>query len=119
MSSFEHKKGKTPDVSHLRIWGSKCYANVALSHRRKDFAPRAQEGYLVGYSEIQRDAYQIWVPETNRIVVSRSVTFDEAIPQGDVDFGSPRIPTGGKFVNLPSALSPRSATKKTSTISLI
>ena len=86
MSPYEHKKGKAPNVSHLRIWGSKCYANIALSHRRKDFAPRAQVGYLVGYSEIQRDAYQIWVPETNRIVVSRSVTFDEAIPQGDVDF---------------------------------
>jgi hypothetical protein len=86
MSPYEHKKGKAPDVSHLRIWGSKCYADIALSHRRKDFAPRAQVGYLVGYSEIQRDAYQIWVPETNRIVVSRSVVFDEAIPQGDVDF---------------------------------
>jgi hypothetical protein len=86
MSPYEHKNGKAPDITHLRIWGSKCYANIALSHRRKDFAPKAQVGYLVGYSEIQRDAYQIWVPETNRIVVSRSVTFDENIPQGDVDF---------------------------------
>ena len=86
MSPYEHKTGKAPDVSHLRIWGSKCFANIALSHRRKDFAPKAQVGYLIGYSELQRDAYQIWIPETNRIIVSRTVTFDENIPQGDIDF---------------------------------
>ena len=86
ISPYEFKYGKLPDVSYLRIWGSKCFANIALSHRRKNWAPKAQVGYLMGYSELQRDAYKIWVPETNRIIISRSVIFDEAIPQGDVDF---------------------------------
>jgi hypothetical protein len=86
MSPYEFKHGKAPDVSYIRVWGSKCFANIALAHRRKNWAPRAQVGYLMGYSELQRDAYKIWVPETNRIIISRSVTFDEAIPQGDVDF---------------------------------
>ena len=39
----------------------------------------------MGYSEIQRDAYIIFVPEIAKLIVSRDLKFDENIPQGEID----------------------------------
>ena len=85
MSPYQHVTGKIPNLTHLRKWGSKAFVNVPLAKRGKDFLPRAHIGYLIGYSEIQRDAYRIWLPIWNIIVISRNVAFDENIPQGDVN----------------------------------
>ena len=85
MSPFEYRTGHVPDLSNLRVWGCKCYANIDLKLRKKDFAARAMVGYLVGYSDLQRDAYRIWIPQSGKIIVSRDVKFDENIPQGKID----------------------------------
>ena len=86
MSPHEYVHGDIPDVRYLRVFGSKCWVNIPLSRRQKDFKARALSGYLVGYTEIYRNAYKVWIPEWNRIVISRDVRFDEEIPQGIIDF---------------------------------
>jgi hypothetical protein len=86
MSPSEYLHGVVPDISYLRTFGSKAWVNIPLSKRMKDFKSRALSGYLVGYSATHNGAYKIWIPEYNRIIVSRDVKFDENIPQGDIDF---------------------------------
>jgi hypothetical protein len=39
----------------------------------------------MGYSQFQVDAYKLWIPATNKIIMARDVVFDENIPQGDID----------------------------------
>jgi hypothetical protein len=86
MSPHEYIHGEVPDVKYLRVFGSKCWINIPLSRRQKDFKARALSGYLVGYAKQYRNAYKIWIPEWNRVVISRDVKFDEEIPQGIIDF---------------------------------
>jgi len=85
MSPFEHIHGHSPDLTTLRIWGCKAWVNIPIPLRNKSFDPRAETGYLVGYSEHQQGAYKIWIPKWDTIIVSRDVRFDEEIPSGDVD----------------------------------
>ena len=85
MSPYQYRTGRVPDLTHLRVWGSKCFTNIDSKLRRKDFAAKAMIGYLVGYSDLQKDAYKIWIPQSGRMIVSRDVKFDENIPQGPID----------------------------------
>jgi hypothetical protein len=85
MSPYEFETGKVPDLSKLKVWGCKCWSNIPAGYRHKDWAPKSTVGYLMGYSEFQIDAYKIWIPSTNKIIMARDVIFDEHIPQGDVD----------------------------------
>jgi hypothetical protein len=86
MSPTEYLTGVTPNLEHLKVFGSKAFVNIPLSKRHKDFKDRALTGYMVGYSKVMRGAYKIWIPEWNRIIVSNDVKFDENIPQGIIDF---------------------------------
>ena len=85
MSPMEYETGVVPDLSRLRVWGCKCWVNIPKSLRHKDWAAKSKVGYMMGYSEFQIDAYKIWIPATNKIIIARDVKFDEIIPQGDVD----------------------------------
>jgi len=86
LSPYEYRNGKPADLSWLKVWGCKMYVNIPVDKRAKNFNPRAKVGYLVGYSEYQKNAYKIWIPSTNRITMTRDAIADEAIPTGDVDF---------------------------------
>lgn len=86
MTPYQHVFGKIPNVEHLRIWGCKGYINIPLEKRSKNFLARAYIGYLVGYSEYQMNAYRMWLPHWDIVVMSRNVSFDENIPTGDVNF---------------------------------
>ncbi|CDF39395.1 unnamed protein product [Chondrus crispus] len=66
----------TPNVGHLRVFGSKCwYTLPKLELRKLDL--RAREAMFLGYSQCSR-AYKLWDGELNKIVVSRDVKFDES-----------------------------------------
>ncbi len=67
--------GKKPDVSHLRVFGSKAFALVPDVNRQK-LDPKAKECVFVGYSEGSK-AYRLWNPASQKIVISRNVIFDE------------------------------------------
>ena len=67
--------GTTPDLSHCRIFGTKCYYVVPKSKVKK-LDPRSREGIFIGYLEKSK-GYKLWDPETRTCVMSRDVTFRE------------------------------------------
>ena len=88
MSPYEYRNGKPADLSWLKVWGCKMYVNIPLDKRAKNFNPRAQVGYLVGFSEFQKNAYKVWIPSTNRVIISRDAIADESIPTGNIEFST-------------------------------
>jgi len=72
---FELWNGEKPDLSHIRIFGCKAFAYIPKEKRTK-FDDRATEAVLVGYSERSK-GYRLLQTDTNRIIISRSVTFVE------------------------------------------
>ena len=67
--------GKKPNLSHLRVIGSKAHVLVPKEVREHKFKPRAVIGRLVGYDGVNQ--YRMWVPEMNAIVWGRNITLDE------------------------------------------
>jgi hypothetical protein len=79
-----HKNGfvlnaRLPEVSHLKVFGCKAFAMTAAQQkgmrRKKEFAPKAWIGFLVGYSGT--GIYRIWNPRTDKIIRMRDVIFNE------------------------------------------
>lgn len=67
--------GEMPDISHIRIFGSKAYSLVPKQKRRK-WDDKAEEGVLVGYDGNTK-GYRILNPNTDRVWISRSVRIIE------------------------------------------
>eukprot|EP00171_Calliarthron_tuberculosum_P022915 IDg22915t1 len=67
--------GTSPNVSHMRVFGSKCWYVIPSSKVRKLDA-RSKEAIMVGYST-QSKGYKLWDQDLGKFVVSRDVTFDE------------------------------------------
>ncbi|CAL1680763.1 unnamed protein product [Lasius platythorax] len=70
---FEALSGKIPDVSHLREFGDHVFVLNNVPGLGK-FHPRGIPGIFVGYSDTSK-AYRIWIPEKERIIISRDVKF--------------------------------------------
>jgi hypothetical protein len=75
MTPEEAFTGRRPDVEHIRIFGCSTFSHVP-SERRTKLDPTAQQGILVGYSEVAK-AYRIYIPPLRKVVVSRDVRFEE------------------------------------------
>jgi hypothetical protein len=75
MTPEEAFTGRRPDVEHIRIFGCSTFSHVP-SERRTKLDPTAQQGILVGYSEVSK-AYRIYIPPLRKVVVSRDVRFEE------------------------------------------
>ena len=67
--------GKTPKVSHFRIFGSLAYCRIPVEKRKK-LDQTAEKGYLAGYSENAK-AYRTYLPGSRKVVVQRDVKFME------------------------------------------
>jgi hypothetical protein len=52
-TSYELLTGKKPNVSYFRVFGSKCFILVKRGRKSK-FAPKAVEGFLLGYDSNTR-----------------------------------------------------------------
>lgn len=63
---------KKPNVTNLRLYGSVAYVRTPEQKRHSKFAPKAQKGILVGYTD---QGYRILL--NNKIIVSRNVQFIE------------------------------------------
>ena len=66
--------GLKPDVSHLHLFGSVCYAYVQ-GHKKKLDA-RSKVGYFVGYDK-ESPAYLVFYPERNSVGKHRLVKFTD------------------------------------------
>ena len=67
--------GKTPDLSHMRVFGSKCWY-IVPKKKVKKLDTRAREAVMMGYSK-QSKGYKLWDIESEKFVISRDVKFDE------------------------------------------
>jgi hypothetical protein len=85
--SYELLTGKKPNVSYFRVFGSKCFILVKRSRKSK-FAPKAIEGFLLGYDSNTR-AYRVFNKSSGLVEVSCDIVFDETngshVEQVDLD----------------------------------
>jgi hypothetical protein len=74
-TSYELLTDKKPNVSYFRVFGSKCFILVKRGRKSK-FAPKAVEGFLLGYDSNTR-AYRVFNKSTRLVEVSCDIVFDE------------------------------------------
>jgi hypothetical protein len=74
-TSYKLLTGKKPNVSYFRVFGSKCFILVKRERKTK-FAPKAVEGFLLGYDSNTR-AYRVFKKSTGLVEVSCDIVFDE------------------------------------------
>jgi hypothetical protein len=74
-TSYELLTGKKPNVSYFRVFGSKCFILVKRGKKSK-FAPKAVEGFLLGYDSNTR-AYRVFNKSIGLVEVSCDIVFDE------------------------------------------
>jgi hypothetical protein len=86
-TSYELLIGKKPNVSYFRVFGSKCFILVKRGRNSK-FAPKAVEGFLLGYDSNTR-AYRVFNKSTRLVEVSCDIMFYETngsqVEQVDLD----------------------------------
>ena len=72
-------------MSYFRVFGSKCYILVKKGRNSK-FAPKAVEGFLLGYDSNTK-AYRVFNKSSGLVEVSSDVVFDETngSPREQVD----------------------------------
>jgi hypothetical protein len=77
LTPFELYFGRKPSVSHFRPFACKCFV---LKCRNPDkFESRSFDGILLGYTPHGR-SYRVYNFETNTVVESCDVTFNETAP---------------------------------------
>jgi hypothetical protein len=76
-TSYELLTGKKPNVSYFRVFGSKCFILIKRGRKSK-FAPKAIEGFLLGYDSNTR-AYRVFNKSTGLVQVSCDIVFEETI----------------------------------------
>jgi hypothetical protein len=84
-TSYELLTGNKPNVSYFRVFGSKCYILVKKGRHSK-FAPKAVEGFLLGYDSNTK-AYRVFNKSSGLVEVTSDVVFDETngSPKEQVD----------------------------------
>jgi hypothetical protein len=84
-TSYELLTCNKPNVSNFRIFGSKCYILVKKGRHSK-FAPKAVEGFLLGYDSNTK-AYRVFNKSLGIVEVSSDIVFDETngSPREQVD----------------------------------
>jgi hypothetical protein len=73
-TSYELLTGKKPNVSYFRVFGSKCFILIKRGRNSK-FAPKAVEGFLLGYDSNTR-AYRVFNKSTGLVEISYDIVFD-------------------------------------------
>jgi uncharacterized membrane protein YgcG len=79
LSCYEAAHGVKPPIHMLRRWGSKAYAHIPKTLRRK-FGNRSRPAVFVGLARGGSEGYRLYCPRTQKFFHSRSVVFHEDVP---------------------------------------
>jgi hypothetical protein len=84
-TSYELLTSNKPNVSYFHVFGSKCYILVKKGRHSK-FAPKAVEGFLLGYDSNTK-TYRVFNKSSGLVEVSSDVVFDgtNGSPREQVD----------------------------------
>lgn len=74
---YELFHGRSPKVNHFRVFGCMCF--ILKKGNLDMFESRSMDGIFPGYANHSR-AYRVLNLETNQIMETCKVTFDETIP---------------------------------------
>jgi hypothetical protein len=77
LTPFELRFDQKPSVSHLRPFRCKCF--ILKRGNLDKFESRSSDGILLGYTPHDK-SYRVFNLETNTVVESCDVTFDETAP---------------------------------------
>ena len=69
--------GKEPHYNHLRVFGCEAYAHVPKELRSK-LNPKSHKCIFVGYGAEGEMGYRLWHPESNKVILSSDVIFNES-----------------------------------------
>ncbi|KAL5216753.1 hypothetical protein ABZP36_008154 [Zizania latifolia] len=94
-TSYELQFGRQPKVSHLRAFGCKCFVLKKGKHLDK-FESCCHDGVFLGYA-LHSHGFRVWNLDTEQLVETCEVFFDESIPcttpifesTGDDELGEP------------------------------
>ena len=102
---YELYKGRKPNISHLRIFGSKCYVHNNGKVNLGKFDPKADVGMFIGYS-LRSKAYRVYNMGTRVVEESMHVVVDETPTWG-------QSTEDDEILNLPKPPSSSSPPKET------
>jgi hypothetical protein len=74
-TTYELLTSNKPNVSHFRVFGSKCFIVVKKGSHSK-FSPKVVEGFLLGY-DLNTKAYRVFNKSSDLVEVTSDVVFDE------------------------------------------
>ena len=94
---LETMHGYNPNVSHLRVFGSKSWAKIPLD-KRKAFQYQSSECILLGYAKDGK-SYELMEVATRKCFIEQSVQFEE-----DQFYDSPPSKAQEGINNLPPIL---------------
>ena len=77
-SPLEVLQNKSPDISHLKVFGCTCFVHIQAPNRDK-LDPRAAKCIFLGYSSTKK-GYKCYHPQSKKLFISRDVQFEEASP---------------------------------------
>ncbi|XP_074319033.1 uncharacterized protein LOC141655949 [Silene latifolia] len=80
---YESLRGRKPNISYFRCFGSKCFVHNNGKNNLGKFDPRSDEGVFIGYSDHSK-AYKVYNKRTLLIEESIHVIFDESSVLGQV-----------------------------------
>src|SRR6266511_4907093 len=78
VTPFQVLKNTKPDISHLKVWGVRCFAHVPVELQTK-LGAKSCECLFMGYPPSGR-GYHVRSLTTNHFFDSGNVIFDENIP---------------------------------------
>ena len=105
---LESFTGKRQDISHLRVFGVKCWAKIPTVHGAQvtggsKLDPRSVACRFLGYA-MGAGNYKVQDVETRRVYVSRDVIFEEGLPHRTLtSMGEETIPLFDVLDNTPLA----------------
>jgi hypothetical protein len=67
--------GKKPSLTHLKVFGYEAYVHVPKENKSK-LDKKAEKCIFIGYKDGIK-GYNLWNPETKKVVYSRDVVFRE------------------------------------------